>query len=99
MSARRTRMTEAERKQRRGRDRETSISAVRALKSSEGWQAWLRVRRHFHSYSLTNQLLWSSPVSPLAMRAYESDKRPSSEWWSATQSRRFARGASRAASR
>jgi hypothetical protein len=27
------------------------------LRSSEGWQQWLRVRRHFHSYSLHNQLL------------------------------------------
>jgi antirestriction protein ArdC len=31
--------------------------AVDALRSSEGWRRWLRVRRHFHSYSLHNQLL------------------------------------------
>ncbi len=31
--------------------------AVAALRSSEGWQRWLRVRRHFHSYSFHNQLL------------------------------------------
>jgi antirestriction protein ArdC len=31
--------------------------AIEQLRSSEGWQRWLRVRRHFHSYSLHNQLL------------------------------------------
>jgi antirestriction protein ArdC len=27
------------------------------LRSSEGWQRWLKVRRHFHTYSFHNQLL------------------------------------------
>lgn len=31
--------------------------AVEQLESSEGWRRWLRVRRHFHTYSLHNQLL------------------------------------------
>ena len=31
--------------------------AVEQLRSSEGWRRWLRVRRHFHTYSLHNQLL------------------------------------------
>lgn len=50
-------MTTAERAERRQADREKSIAAVRELQSSEGWQRWLRVRRHFHKYSLGNQLL------------------------------------------
>ena len=51
------RLTDAEREQRRAEDRKTAIAAVEQLKSSDGWQAWLRVRRHFHSRSLANQLL------------------------------------------
>jgi antirestriction protein ArdC len=31
--------------------------AIEELRSSDGWQRWLRVRRHFHSYSIHNQLL------------------------------------------
>ena len=31
--------------------------AVEQLRSGEGWQRWLGVRRHFHTYSLHNQLL------------------------------------------
>jgi hypothetical protein len=27
------------------------------LKSSDGWQSWLRARSKFHNYSFTNQLL------------------------------------------
>jgi antirestriction protein ArdC len=33
--------------------------AIEALRSSEGWQRWLTVRRHFRTYSLHNQLLIS----------------------------------------
>jgi antirestriction protein ArdC len=42
---------------RRAADRERMQAALEALQSSEGWQRWLRARRHFHSYSLHNQLL------------------------------------------
>jgi hypothetical protein len=42
-------LTDAEREQRRAADRRTAVAAVERLKSSEGWQAWLKVRRHFHS--------------------------------------------------
>ncbi len=56
-TAKRRQLTDAEREQRRAQDCETSIAAVRALQSSAGWQAWLKVRRHFHAYSLRNQLL------------------------------------------
>lgn len=33
------------------------VEAVEQLESSEGWKRWLRIRRHFHNYSLHNQLL------------------------------------------
>jgi hypothetical protein len=46
-----------EREARRKADREMSRQAVEALVSSEGWQRWLGYRRHFHRYSLANQLL------------------------------------------
>jgi antirestriction protein ArdC len=51
------RLTEAERQARREADRAQSRAAVEALLTSEGWQRWLAVRRHFHRYSLANQLL------------------------------------------
>ena len=53
----RTQLTDAEREQRRAADREFVQQAVEQLRSSEGWQRWLTTRRHFHVYSLTNQLL------------------------------------------
>jgi antirestriction protein ArdC len=54
---RRRRPTEAERAERRAAEREQMREAVEALRSSEGWQRWLKVRRHFHDYSFHNQLL------------------------------------------
>src|SRR3954452_12088315 len=57
----RTQLSEAEREQRRAADRAFVQQAVEQLRSSEGWQRWLATRRHFHSYSLRNQL-------PLAMQ-------------------------------
>jgi hypothetical protein len=52
-----SKLTEAERQQRREADRQRSREAVQALQSSEGWVRWLSSRRHFHRYSLSNQLL------------------------------------------
>jgi N-terminal domain of anti-restriction factor ArdC len=49
--------TEAERAERRASEREQMREAVEALRTSEGWQRWLQVRRHFHTYSLHNQLM------------------------------------------
>ncbi|MFL5844325.1 MAG: ArdC-like ssDNA-binding domain-containing protein [Solirubrobacteraceae bacterium] len=49
--------SEEERARRREADRQQSIEAVEALRTSAGWQAWLASRRHFHRYSLANQLL------------------------------------------
>ena len=53
----RTRLSEDERAARREADRQKAREAVEALKTSEGWQRWLSLRRHFHRYSLANQLL------------------------------------------
>jgi hypothetical protein len=50
-------LTIEERAQRRERDREYARQAVEALRSSQGWQAWLTTRASFHNYSLGNQLL------------------------------------------
>lgn len=49
--------TEAERAERRAAEREQMRQAVEALRTSEGWQRWLKVRRHFHAYSFHNQLM------------------------------------------
>lgn len=56
----RIQLTDAEREQRRAADREFVQHAVNALRTSDGWQNWLTTRRHFHSYSLRNQLLIAS---------------------------------------
>ena len=58
MATRRRRaLSEEERAEKRAAERELMAKAIEELRSSEGWQRWLRVRRHFHSYSLHNQLL------------------------------------------
>jgi len=49
--------TDAERQMRREQDRQRTREAVEALRASEGWQNWLRLRHHFRDFSLTNQLL------------------------------------------
>jgi antirestriction protein ArdC len=49
--------SEEQRAERRASEREQMREAVEALRSSEGWQRWLRVRRHFHTYSFHNQLM------------------------------------------
>jgi antirestriction protein ArdC len=49
--------TGAERAERRAAEREQMREAVEALRTSEGWQRWLKVRRHFHDYSFHNQLM------------------------------------------
>jgi hypothetical protein len=50
-------LTDEERQARREADRERTREAVAALRASDGWQKWLSLRRHFRTYSLTNQLL------------------------------------------
>jgi hypothetical protein len=54
-----TRSTSEEREQRRAAERELAERAVEELRTSAGWQRWLGVRRHFHRYSLRNQILIS----------------------------------------
>lgn len=51
------RLGEDERAERRAAERERMREAVQALRTSEGWQRWLQVRRHFHTYSFHNQLM------------------------------------------
>ena len=51
------RLSEAERAERRRRDRERLQAAAEQLLTSEGWQRWVRARAVFHSYSLHNSLL------------------------------------------
>ncbi len=50
-------LSDEERAEKRAAERELMAEAIEQLRSSEGWQRWLRVRRHFHSYSFQNQLL------------------------------------------
>lgn len=51
------RLSDSERGQKRAAERELMAEAIEQLRSSEGWQRWLSVRRHLHSYSFHNQLL------------------------------------------
>jgi antirestriction protein ArdC len=53
----RRKLSESERAAKRAAERELMAKAIEELRSSEGWQRWLSVRRHFHSYSFHNQLL------------------------------------------
>ena len=59
----RRRLTEDERAQQRARERELTVRAVEQLRTSAGWQAWLRVRARtgLRRYSLGNQLLIAAP--------------------------------------
>lgn len=56
-SSHRRKLSEEERAEKRAAERELMATAIEQLRSSEGWQRWLSVRRHFHSYSFHNQLL------------------------------------------
>lgn len=51
-TAKRKALTEEQRAARRAAARELMAEAVTALTTSDGWQRWLRVRRHFCTYSL-----------------------------------------------
>jgi antirestriction protein ArdC len=55
--SRRQGLTEEKRAEKRAAERELMAHAIEELRSSDGWRRWLRVRRHFHTYSLRNQLL------------------------------------------
>src|SRR4051812_615653 len=52
-------LSDEQRAERRAQDRELTIRAIAQLRSSAGWQAWLRVRARtgLRRYSLRNQLL------------------------------------------
>jgi hypothetical protein len=51
------RLTPAQRDERRQQDRERITAAVRQLRTSEGWLAWLTARSRFHRYSAQNCML------------------------------------------
>jgi antirestriction protein ArdC len=76
----RRRLSDAEREERRRRDRERLEEATRSLLTSEGWQRWIEVRRNngLARYSLHNQLLIaheavSRGISPLYVAGFR--------WW------------------
>jgi hypothetical protein len=50
-------LSDEQRAARRRADRDFARRAVDELRTSDGWQRWLASRRHFHIYSLANQLL------------------------------------------
>jgi N-terminal domain of anti-restriction factor ArdC/IrrE N-terminal-like domain len=50
-------LTDEQRAERRARERELVRDSVERLRSSDGWQRWLRTRSRFRSYSFGNQLL------------------------------------------
>lgn len=52
-----TTATSLDQAERRARQREEIEAATRALLTSNGWTAWIRVRSRFRKYSLGNQLL------------------------------------------
>ena len=56
-SRRPARLTPEERAVRRDQDRERIASAVRELRTSDGWRAWLNARARFHRYSAQNCML------------------------------------------
>ena len=56
-SSHRRTLSDEERAEKRAAERELAAKAIEELRSSEGWQRWLSVRRRFHRYSLRNQLL------------------------------------------
>ena len=60
LKRRRREMSETERAAKRAAEREQMQAAIEALRSGEGWKRWLKVRRHFHTYSFHNQLLIAS---------------------------------------
>jgi antirestriction protein ArdC len=55
--SRRPKPSAEERAEKRAAERELMAAAIEQLRSSEGWQRWLSVRRHFRTYSFRNQLL------------------------------------------
>jgi hypothetical protein len=49
MPTRTNTLTDEERLARREADRQRTREAVEALRASDGWQKWLRLRRHFRT--------------------------------------------------
>src|SRR5215471_10670884 len=55
---------------------DTLSAEVEALRTSEGWMAWLEVAKRFHRYSPNNQMLiaWQCPEATHVMRYGSKDK-------------------------
>ena len=62
MAKHRRTLTDEEREQRRAEQRELVRASIEQLRSSDGWQAYLKVRSRFHSYSWRNVLLDPPPA-------------------------------------
>jgi len=50
-------LTDEEREQRRAEQRELVVASIEQLRTSDGWQAYLKARAQFRSYSWRNVLL------------------------------------------
>ena len=57
MAKHRRTLTDEEREQRHGEQRELVRASIEQLRSSDGWQAYLKARARFRSYSWRNVLL------------------------------------------
>jgi hypothetical protein len=74
-------LTEAEREQRRAEQRELVKASVEQLRRSDGWQAYLRARRAFHTYTAfiliggRRRCVVLRPLSPATCRRRPSVRR------------------------
>jgi hypothetical protein len=57
MTTTRRHLTDSVRDARRAEQRELVTAAIDQLRSSEGWQAYLKGRRYFRAYSARNVLM------------------------------------------
>ena len=57
MAKHRRTLTDEEREQRHAEQRELVRASIEQLRSSDGWQAYLKARARFRSYSWRNVLL------------------------------------------
>jgi hypothetical protein len=57
MTKRRAPLTDEQREQRRAQQRELVLASIEQLRTSDGWQAYLKTRARFPNYSWRNVLL------------------------------------------
>ena len=75
-------LTPQEREQRRAEQRELVLASIEQLRTSDGWQAYLKARRRFPTYSWRNVLLILSQ-HPTATRVAGVNTRRAAEMGSA----------------